>query len=145
MKGSVTMTCLQYLMGGGGSFSAGGPGTHPSRLMQVQAMPSMQHGKEERLERHHGSLWSWTQRKVAAKELHPEATRGPALSRTDLLSTTPGVAFDACVAAMGACCVGLMCNCNASQAVMYAVLCNAEHTQPAANACRKLGLIDVQC
>lgn len=28
VKGSVTMTALQYLMGGGGSFSAGGPGTH---------------------------------------------------------------------------------------------------------------------
>lgn len=26
VKGSVIMTCLQYLMGGGGSFSAGGPG-----------------------------------------------------------------------------------------------------------------------
>ena len=27
VKGSVAMTALQYLMGGGGSFSAGGPGT----------------------------------------------------------------------------------------------------------------------
>lgn len=26
VKGSVVMTVLQYLMGGGGSFSAGGPG-----------------------------------------------------------------------------------------------------------------------
>ena len=27
VKASVVMTVLQYLMGGGGSFSAGGPGT----------------------------------------------------------------------------------------------------------------------
>lgn len=29
VKGSVVMTVLQYLMGGGGSFSAGGPGKDP--------------------------------------------------------------------------------------------------------------------
>ena len=27
MKGSVAVTVLQFLLGGGGSFSAGGPGT----------------------------------------------------------------------------------------------------------------------
>lgn len=30
VKGSVVMTVLQYLMGGGGSFSAGGPGISES-------------------------------------------------------------------------------------------------------------------
>lgn len=29
MKGSITTTVLQFLLGGGGSFSSGGPGAHP--------------------------------------------------------------------------------------------------------------------
>ncbi len=29
MKGSIATTVLQFLLGGGGSFSSGGPGTHP--------------------------------------------------------------------------------------------------------------------
>ena len=35
VKGSVVMTVLQYLMGGGGSFSAGGPGTLLAQHAQI--------------------------------------------------------------------------------------------------------------
>lgn len=39
MKGSVAVTVLQFLLGGGGSFSAGGPGTWRSQeQIQCQAI-----------------------------------------------------------------------------------------------------------
>ena len=36
VKGSVAMTALQYLMGGGGSFSAGGPGMQCMKQRHVK-------------------------------------------------------------------------------------------------------------
>lgn len=47
VKTSVVMTALQYLMGGGGSFSAGGPGTALGFTLVADLPLSMNHSQLE--------------------------------------------------------------------------------------------------